>query len=140
MKGQTLIIQFILFFIIGFSLFTSLGFFFKYQSDILKESVQNFNLKLVNSYISANALTAVLSCKQCDFIKITTTLPTSMSGNVFEIGMTQNGINTTVPLSQKNITTSLYNLNSSYNMSGLAASIEPISITFTKSQNNLRVS
>jgi len=138
MKGQTLIIQFILFFIIGFAVFGSIGFFFKYQSDIFKNDVSNYDLKLVNSYISANLMTAAVTCKQCDFIKISTDLPPPKSGNVFEIGLSANGINTTIPLTQKIITTSVYNLNYSYVLSGSAASIEPISIT--KTQNILRVS
>jgi hypothetical protein len=137
MKGQALVIQFILFFMIGFSIFASLGFFFKYQSDIFKEDLMNNNVKLVNSYMSANVLTAAISCKQCDYVRITINFPTSKSVSAYEIGMNPSGINTSIPLTQKNITTSIYNLNSSYTLSGLAASIEPISIT--KTQNILRV-
>jgi hypothetical protein len=138
MKGQTLLIQFILFFIIGFSVFASLGYFFKFQSDIFRDEVTDYNLKLINSYMSANVLTAAISCKQCDFVRITTSLPTSKSVAAYEIGMNSNGINTSVPLTQKSITTPIYNLNSSYALSGMVASIEPISIT--KTQNILRVS
>jgi hypothetical protein len=140
MKGQTLIIQFILFFIIGFSLFISVAIFFKYQSDILKNDVTNYNLKLINSYISANALTEVVSCKQCDYANIVVRIPNTFGGNFLEIGMNSQGVTTTVPLTSKYIATPMYNLNSSYTLSGLVSSIEPISITFIKSQNSLRVS
>ena len=140
MKGQTLVIQFILFFMIGFSLFASIGYFFKYQSDIFKDDVANFNLKLINSYVSAIALTEVESCKQCDFISITESIKNPRGGNYFEVGMNSAGVNTSVPLALKNITTSMYNLNNSYRLSGFSSLAEPISITFTKIQNNLRVS
>jgi len=141
MKGQTLIIQFILFFLIGFSLFTSIGLFFKYQSDLFKSDVTNFNLRLINSYVSAAAMTELVSCKQCDFVNITLKLQNTTAGNFFEIGLNSLGVNTSVPASQKNVTTSIYNLNASYSLlNSLSASVKPISITFTKSQNNLRVS
>ena len=140
MKGQTLIIQFILFFMIGFALFTSIGLFFKYQSDLLKEDVTNYNMRLINSYMSATALAEAVSCKQCDFANITVKIQNTTAGNFFEVGMNSQGVNTTVPMSKKSIATSIYNLNSSYTLSGLSASVKPISITFTKSQNNSRVS
>lgn len=140
MKGQTLIIQFILFFLIGFSLFTSIGLFFQYQSQIFRNDVTNYNLQLINSYISSVALTEAVTCKQCDFVNITVRIQNTTAGNFFEIGMTSIGINTTVPKSKNTVITSIYNLNSSYILSGFSASIKPISITFTKSLNNLRVS
>lgn len=140
MKGQNLIIQFLLFFLIGLSVFTAVGLFFQAQSSIFKNDVTNYNLQLINSYVSAVALTEVATCKQCDFMNMTIKIQNTTAGNFFEIGLNSNGVNTTVPLSQKSIITSIYNLNSSYLLSGLSASIKPISITFTKSQNNLRVS
>lgn len=140
MKGQTLIIQFILFFLIGFSLFASVAFFFKYQSSLFKEDIINYNVKLINGYMSAIALTEAVSCKQCDYASIVAILPSTAAGSFFEIGMNRLGVNTSVPMS-KNITTSIYNLNSSYNLSdSLSASIKPISITFIKAQNYLGVS
>jgi len=140
MKGQNLLIQFILFFLIGFTFFISVAYFFKYQSDIFKDQVSDYNLNLVNSYMSANALTELVSCKQCDYVDISVKIQAPTTGNVFEIGMDSRGVNTSIPLTQKKITTSIYNLNSSYTLSGFAASVEPISITFTRAQNNLRVS
>ncbi len=140
MKGQTLIIQFILFFLIGFSLFASTGLFFQAQSQIFKNDISTYNLKLINSYFSSIALTEVVSCKQCDFINVTVKTQNTTGGNFFEIGMSSNGVNTTIPQTDQNISTPIYNLNSSYILSGFSASIKPISITFTKSLNNLRVS
>lgn len=90
--------------------------------------------------MSSIALTEAVSCKQCDFINVTVKIQNTTAGNFFEVGMTLNGINTTVPQSQKNVTSTIYNLNSSYNMTGFSASVKPISITFTKSLNYLRVS
>ena len=140
MKGQTLIIQFILFFLIGFALFISIGLFFQDQLGIFKDSITNYNMNLVNSYMSAVAVTDIVTCKQCDFSNISVKIQNTTAGNYFEIGLTSNGVNTTVPLSNKQISTSIYNLNSSYVLSGLSASAGPISITFTKSLNSLRVS
>jgi hypothetical protein len=141
MKGQTLIIQFILFFLIGFTLFASMGLFFQAQSQIFKNDIINYNLQLINSYMSSIVLTEAVSCKQCDFINVTVKIQNTTAGNFFEVGMrTLNGLNTTVPQSQKSVTSTIYNLNSSYILSGFSASVKPISITFTKSLNNLRVS
>jgi putative alpha-1,2-mannosidase len=85
-------------------------------------------------------MTEAVSCKECDFVNITVKIQNTTAGNFFEVGMAPNGVNTTIPQTQQNITTTIYNLHSSYNMSGFSASIKPISITFTKSLNNLRVS
>ena len=140
MKGQTLIIQFILFFLIGFSLFASIAFFFKYQSNLFKDDIIKYNLKLINGYMSVVALTEAVSCKQCDYANIVAILPSTAAGSFFEIGMnTTFGLNTSVPMSQ-DVTTSIYNLNSSYTLSGTSASTKPISITFIKAQNYLGVS
>jgi hypothetical protein len=140
MKGQTLIIQFVLFFIIGFSLFTSIAVFFKYQSDIFKNDITNYNIQLINSYFSATAISAAVTCKTCDFVNITTTTQNTTAGYFFEVGMTNLGLNTTVPMAQQRVTSSVYNLNSSYVLSGFSPSIKPITITFNKIQNSLGVS
>jgi len=140
MKGQTLIVQFILFFLIGFSLFSSIGLFFKYQSDIFKNDITNDNMKLINSYMSAIVLAETVSCSQCAYANITVKIQNTTAGNLFEIGMNSNGVNTTVPMSGKSIVSSIYNLNSSYNTSGFSSSAKPISITFNLLKNNITVS
>lgn len=140
MKGQTLIIQFILFFLIGFTLFGSIGMFFQAQSQIFKNDIITYDLKLINSYVSSIAMTEVVSCKECDFVNITVKIQNTTAGNFFEVGMAPNGVNTTIPQTHQSITTTIYNLKNSYILSGFSASIKPISITFTKSLNNLRVS
>jgi len=140
MKGQTLIVQFILFFLIGFSLFSSIGLFFKFQSEVFKNDITDYNMKLINSYMSAVVLTEGVSCKQCDYASITVKIQNTTAGNFFELGMTSRGVNTTVPSSNKMVTTSIYNLNSSYILSGFSSSTKPISITFNKLKNNITVS
>lgn len=140
MKGQTLIVQFILFFLIGFSLFSSIGLFFKYQTELFKNDITNSNMKLINSYMSAVVLTEAVDCKYCTFANITIKIQTTTAGNLFEIGMTSQGVNTTVPFSQKTTVSSIYNLNSSYNLTGFSSSSKPISITFNKLKNNITVS
>lgn len=140
MKGQTLIIQFILFFIIGFSLFTSIALFLKYQSDIFKNDITSNNLKLINSYFSAIAVSEAVTCKMCDYANITTKTQNTTAGYFFEVGMNNLGFNVTVPLAGQRVVSSIYNLNNSYALSGSSASIKPITITFNKTQNSLGVS
>jgi len=145
-KGQSLIIQFIIFFIIGLTLFLGVGTFFRYESDIFKDDASRESLKMINSYFSSIALTAYSTCKQCDNVNITVKTANTTAGSFFEVSIGTFGLNASIPFTSLKYVTSIHNLNSSLNninevsLNGAVASAKPITLTFNKTQNKITIS
>jgi hypothetical protein len=138
MKGQSLVIQFIIFFLLGFSLFISVGSFFRYQSDLFRNDIISSSLGLANSYMSSLMITAVDSCKQCDYINLSAPISNLTAGYVIRMDLTDSGLNVSIPYKFFNST--VHNLNSSLRLSGSSSSAQPITLTFNRNQNKLEVS
>ncbi|MEM5793227.1 MAG: hypothetical protein QXY45_02610 [Candidatus Aenigmatarchaeota archaeon] len=111
MKGQTLIIEFLLFFIISFSIFALISSFFYKQNDFFKDIVGERLTTNVNNLISSQIIRGV-NCKYCDHISIEENVPSKIGGNFYTIEIRKTGINSTVfsgkPFSNVN---SILNLN-----------------------------
>ena len=134
-KGQSLIIQFMFFFMIGFSVFLGIGTFFRMRSEMLKGDIFSRNTKLVGSYISSMVIT-LKSCKFCDYSRVYLSLPTpyyllSLEGNKLEVS--------SPPPNEKRYTSSLHNLNFSLSLEGSAISGETITLTLDRTKNKLAV-
>ena len=138
MKGQSLVIQFLIFFLIGFSLFVSVGSFYKYQSDLFRNDIISSNLALFNSYLSSNIISAVDTCKECDFVKLSVPALNLTAGYAIQINLSDSGLNVSNPV--KYFNSPLHNLNSSLNLIGVSSSVQPITLTLNKTQNKLEVS
>lgn len=118
MKAQTFIVEFILFFAVSFSLFTTISYIFYNQNTYYNERIGNSLSELVNDIISMKMLKAV-ECKACDNSTITETIPSKMGGFFYEISLNQKGLNTTLFSSQhlsKKSTT--FNLNETFTLFG----------------------
>lgn len=141
MKGQSLIIQYLLFFMIGFSVFIFIGSFFRYQSDLFRTDIINSNLKTANSYLSTAAIVAVDSCNQCDSAAFSLKVQNQTAGYdiVFNL-FTLSGLTTSVNPLGKWYVSPLHNLNSSYILNGTVSSSKPITLTFTRTNNTLGIS
>jgi hypothetical protein len=138
MKGQALIIQFLIFFLIGFSLFISIGTFLKYQSDLFKEQITSSSIRLANSYLSSNMITVLNNCKQCDTASISTSISNLTAGEAIQIKLSSSGLNTSMPT--KYFISPVHNLNYSLTFSGNSYSFKPITLTYNRTQNKLEVS
>jgi hypothetical protein len=133
-KAQSYIIQFIVFFVVGFIVFVSIGSFFRIQSDYFINQLSYKNSKIAGSYISSLAISLVDSCKQCDYSKVYFTLNPNYehiisAGGTWEILLPQG----------RSYLFSLHNLNSSISSEGSAISTKTITLTFDKTKNKLRV-
>lgn len=138
MKSQSSIVQFILFFLIGFSIFLAIGNVFKFQFFSIQSSVTDLFLKSVNSHTSSAIITAVDSCKMCDNVSISLNLEKTIAGNFYEIKL-ENGLNTSTYW--KYSFSSMHLLNNSINIQeSKAASVKPITLTFGRANYNLVVS
>lgn len=139
-KGQSLVIQFLLFFLIGFSIFLSIGSFFRYQLDLLRWSIISSAANLTSSYISSAAILVTDSCKQCDFVRLNLeTYNFSTGGYPIEVKIENNELE--VFAGDKGINSSIHNLNYTLSLtpSHTSISIKPISLTFNRSNYNLEV-
>jgi len=142
-KGQVVIIEFILFFVVGMTLFVLIGNFFRYQSDIFKNRIIDSSTELVSSYLSSISITMVDACKECDKIKYNAKINPTTANYFLSIILNGdgkcNGITVaTAPIGME-FTSSIHNLNYSIACSGEAPSIEPINLTYDRTQNILSV-
>jgi len=139
-KAQSLIYQFVIFFVMGFGLFVSIGLFFRVQSDTFRADVVNSSLGLTANYFSSAVISAVDTCKQCDFVRFPLKIENMTAGYFFEIGFDRKkGMNISAVPGDKTLISTVYNLNQSYNMIGKVASAKPITLTFRRTKNELRV-
>ncbi|MEM5794504.1 MAG: hypothetical protein QXS48_00265 [Candidatus Aenigmatarchaeota archaeon] len=133
-KAQTYILQFVIFFVVGFIVFLGIGSLFRAQSDYFTSELAYRNAKLTSDYISSVAITLKNSCKECDYSRIVTSSKTSYefiikAGRVWEI----------ILVDGRRYLFSLHNLNSSIDSEGSAISTKPLTLTFSKIENKLMV-
>jgi hypothetical protein len=93
MKGQYLVVQFLLFFLIGLSIFLGVGNLFRYQADAFGASVADSYRKLLNSYISSAIIYGFSNCKQCDNVTITLRIKNETAEYFYEVYYTSSGLN-----------------------------------------------
>ncbi len=94
-KGQSFIIEFILFFGISFSLFVTISYYFYNQNFFLNEMIGESTTDLINKQISTDIVMAN-SCKSCDTILIRDKIPSQIGGYYYKIKMEDNCLNTTL--------------------------------------------
>lgn len=138
-KGQSLVIQFLLFFLIGFSIFISLGSFFKYQADIFRKEISSSTLNLTTSYLSSAIILIFDSCKGCDFVNFSLTIHNTSAGYPLLITTQNSMLNVSNFLGSS--VTNLHNLsNNPLKITGDSVPSKPIILTFNKTNNILKVS
>lgn len=117
-KGQTLVIEYIVFFLISFSLFIMITAFFYNQNELFKGRVGERLISLINDDIAANAAKG-LSCKSCRTVKVHIFVPSKIGGYYYRVELNQYSLNTTL-LSGKLYfkENKLFNLNETFSTSG----------------------
>jgi len=140
-KGQSLVIQFVLFFIIGFTIFLSISNFFKIQSDALSSDALSYGLELTNSYLSSSALNLITTCKLCTISNATINLANTTAGYYIVAGFSSKGLDTSTPyVSKKIYASTMHNINESVIVAaGRASSAKPISLTYSRTKNQLEI-
>ena len=138
-KGQSLIIQFVLFFIIGFTIFVTIGSFFKSQSDAFRIESTDYNVKLANSYLSSFAVGLIDTCKGCDYASIQIKVENTTAGYYFLGNLNKRGLNVSTSWGGLQYINSIHNLNSSTVFTGNSSSAKTISLTFNRTKNELRM-
>ena len=139
MKGQSQIIQYVLFFLIGLSMFGIVGNFYKLHADSLRERITSYSREMLSSYISAYAVQSFTNCKSCDSINITIVVPNTTAGYYHEFYLLPTGLIVKSIPSEKTYTSTLHNLNQTLSFYGFSPSTKPIVLSLIKDQNKLLV-
>jgi len=95
MKAQSFIIEFILFFLISFSIFSTISYFFVNQSTYLRRTVGGTNLDLINNFLTIHILKSA-NCNACKEVKVSEEIPSRVGGEYYKIELTKKGLNTTL--------------------------------------------
>jgi hypothetical protein len=140
LKAQSLVIQFVIFFIIGLTSFIGIAQFFSFESSIFQNEASVESMNLINSYFSSLMLTAYDNCKQCDAVIIGVKTQNTTVGSYFEVSLGTYGLNASIPYSKINSTTSYHNINYSVSGSGFVISSRLITVTFNRTKNQLKLS
>jgi len=140
-KGQSLVLQFVLFFIIGLMIFLSISNFFKLQADTLSSSALSYGLELTNSYLSSNAMNLATTCRFCTSSNTTTMLANTTAGYYVTASLNPIGLNVSAPyVSKKMYVSSIHNLNESVAIvESSSSSAKPISLTYSRTKNQLEI-
>ncbi|MBI4010090.1 MAG: hypothetical protein HY361_02770 [Candidatus Aenigmarchaeota archaeon] len=139
MKGQSLVVQFLLFFIIGLGLFIAIGGAFRLQADIIREDVAEANRELIASYISSIAVSLTNTCKECDYINYTIKLKELNANYIQRLRLADYGLQIFSTPSGGNISDTIHLLNNTIDLCGNAASPYPITLIFNKTQNIIKI-
>jgi hypothetical protein len=140
MKGQTQVIQFLIFFVVGLALFLSIGNFFRYQLDLYAEDVSGVNKRSVSSFVGAYAISQFAECKKCDNVNATFKIQNTTANFIIQVVLNNSGIVTITQPGDRGVVSSIHNLNYSFaELSGSVISTEQINLSLTKIQNKLKV-
>lgn len=140
-KGQSQIIQFILFFMIGLALFLTIGGVFRGRLDFFAEDIADQNRKTINGYFSGLMVEELVSCKECDNVNLTTKLSNTTAGSFTQVGLNSTYLTTLSQPGAKQFSGKAHNLLAYLSgAGGLATSNRPIVLSYSKNQNILRVS
>jgi len=137
-KGQSLVVQFAIFFLIGFAVYLLVSGFFSFQTDLYKQDIIDSSVNLTASQISSAIVALVEGCKGCDQANMTLNLKNFTANYPLEITFNSSGFTLFVPVVEKTFQSSIHGLNSYLAIiESSVLSTRPINLTFDKTQNKL---
>jgi hypothetical protein len=137
-KGQTFVIQFIMFFMIGMGLFIMLGNFYRYESENIKGQLIDQSTEMIGSYMSSMVVSAVDGCPNCGAVEYNFRLSKTYAGHFIEMDMTSAGLSVRGVPESLEYTSSLNNLVQSLNIIDSSVnSVQEINLTYDKENNIL---
>lgn len=138
--GQSHIIEFVIFFLIGIALFAGVGNFFRIQAESLQSELSGSAFELIGNYFASAAVASVDACKQCGSVENDLRISDSVFGYYLQLSLADDGLTVATAPATKSFTTSANNLNASVTfVSGSAPSIQPINLTYDRNQNTLEI-
>lgn len=139
-SGQSYIMQFILFFLIGIGLFIGIGNFFRIQYELIREDTADVSIEMINGYLSSLVVASVDSCIQCGTVEHIVKISDTTAGYFLEVLLNESGLVVSTVPPERGHVSSINNLNYSVDfVDGSAPSIQPINLTYDKNLNKLEV-
>jgi hypothetical protein len=139
-KGQSQIIQFMMFFVIGLAIFIVISNVFNERLEFYAGDVADANRKLINTHFSALMVQAMVSCKECDEFSSTTKIGNITASSVTEVGVNDEKLSVISQPQGIEFSSGAHNMLASLaGAGGSALSTEPIILSYSKTQNILRV-
>ncbi len=136
MKGQSQIIQFILFFMIGMAVFFWIGTTFRDRVDVFSGDILEFNRREMNSHFSALAVQGLTQCKQgCENVNFTTRLSNTTAGAFTEFSLNSSHLTVTSRPDNDEFAGEMHNATYGINKIGKVTSNKPIVLSYSKNQN-----
>jgi hypothetical protein len=140
-KGQSFVIQFIMFFMIGMGMFIMLGNFFKFESENIKNQLIDYSTEMIGSYVSSMVVSAVEGCQNCGVVEYDFRLAKTYTGHFIEIDLSDRGVSVISAPEASVYDSSLNNLNESIDITDSSvSSMKTINLTYNKNQNKLEIS
>lgn len=139
-KGQSQIIQFMMFFMIGLVLFLAISGVFRGRLDFFAEDIADQNRRLISGYFSALAVNELVTCKQCDNVNITTVLVNTTAGSFSQVRLNNSFLAAFSPPTPGESALTVHNLLAEVSTKlGSAVSNRPIILTYSRGQSILEV-
>ncbi len=135
MKGQSLIIQFLLFFVIGLALFTTISGIFRLHSEVLRSDIAESSRELTASYISSIAISMASNCKDCNFTTYSLKLENTTANYMHILNLSSRGLRIFSEPEGGSSNVSIHLLNQTLTMGRAAFSTEPIILRFNNTGN-----
>ncbi len=138
MKSQALVLQFLLFFVIGLSIFSLVTGVFDFYANNFRKTNQENAMRIVCNYLAVEAINFE-SCSICQEANLSMTLPEKMFGNAYKLSTVNNEL-ICESLRIVSVNDRINNLNKIYTISSNIYSVAKNKIfSIDKVQNYLRV-
>jgi hypothetical protein len=137
-KAQSFIVEFVIFFMISFSLFAAISFLFYNQNIYYKKRIGETTSDLVNDLILTHIIKGI-DCNSCDEIIVTEEIPSRIGGIFYVVRLNNSIINTSLSIEKTSFKeTPIFNLNETLFFSGSSIS-EDRSIVIKINNTNVRI-
>lgn len=139
-KGQSYVIQFLMFFIIGMSLFILLGNFFRYQSENIRSQLLEYSTEMIGSHISSLVVSSIEGCPDCGVVEHSFRLARTYAGHFIEMDIDRSGLKVKTAPEAAEYDSSFNLLNNSVDIpQSSTSSVKTINLTYNKNQNKLEI-
>jgi len=137
-KAQSFIVEFVIFFMISFSLFASISYLFYSQNIFYKKKIGETTSDLVSDLILTHIIEGI-NCKSCDEAIITEEIPSKIGGIFYVVNLNNYKMNITLMTGKTSFKeTPIFNLNETLFFSGSSIS-EDRSIVIKINNTNVGV-
>jgi len=138
-SGQSYIVQFILFFLIGIGLFIGIGSFFLMQYELVRRDTAGISIEMINGYVSSLIVASVDGCLRCGAVEHNIRISDTTAGYFLEFLLNESGLVVSTAPPEKGHISSINNLNYTCSLDGSAPSTQTINLTYDRTQNKLEI-